>query len=451
MRLLLIVSRYPFPPRRGDRLRTVQALRALAPEHEVTVLAPAPPPGAPGPPPELAAPAVRWELYRPPGPLGRVRGIAAGAVSGFPLQSGLYRADGLEDVLRRLAPAADLAILQLVRLAPYRRLLGEVPVLVDLIDSLALSTVRRARFDAPWKAPALHAEARRLERWERRLVEGAAGSLLVCERDRQAVAADLSPTAGDESVRVVPVAVPDGGAGSVSGSPDAPPPVHGPGGPVLAVTGNLGYFPTREGLAWLMGSVWPRLRAQRPELRLVLAGSRLPRRLARRAVRAGAEVVPEPEDLSAVLRRATLALAPMRCGAGQPLKVLEAWAAGVPVVTTSWTAAGTAARPDDGTRGELVVAEGAEGWVDAILALLDDPDRRWRLADAGRARLRADYSFDAVRGGWTDAVRWAAARSAARAARSRAETASGRASSASARSAASSSSGTARSGDPPSR
>lgn len=411
MRLLLIVSRFPFPPRRGDRLRAVQALRALVPEHEVTVLAPEPPAGAPGPPPDLAAPAVRWELYRPPGPLDRLGGLAAAAVSGFPLQSGLYRAGGLADALRRLAPTADLAVLQLVRLAPYRRLLGETPVLVDLIDSLALSTARRARFDAPWMAPALDGEARRLERWERRLVEGAAGALLVCERDRQAVVAGLAPPAGDDSVRVVPVAVEEGGPALPSGPAN---------GPLLAVTGNLGYFPTREGLAWLLGSVWPRLRARRPELRLVLAGSRLPRRLARRAARAGAEVIAEPEDLTAVLRRSTLALAPMRCGAGQPLKVLEAWAAGVPVVTTSWTAAGTTGRPDDGTRGDLVVAEGAEGWVEAILGLLDDPARRRRLAASARERLRADYSFGAVRGGWTDAVRAAAARSAERAARSRA-------------------------------
>lgn len=408
----------------------------------MTVLAPAPPAGAPGPPPELASPSVRWELYRPPGPLGRVRGVAAAAVSGFPLQSGLYRADGLEDALRRLAPEAELAILQLVRLAPYRRLLGQTPLLVDLIDSLALSTARRARFDAPWMAPVLDAEARRLERWERRLVEGATGTLLVCERDRQAVTAGLTPAAGDDSVRVVPVAVED----DTSALPSVP-----SGAPVLAVTGNLGYFPTREGLRWLLGSVWPRLRARRPDLRLVLAGSRLPRRLARRAARAGAEVIVEPEDLTAVLRRATLALAPMRCGAGQPLKVLEAWAAGVPVITTSWTSGGTAARPDDGTRGDLVVAEGAEGWVEAVLGLLDDPARRRRLAASARERLRADYSFEAVRGGWTEAVRAAAERSAARAARLRAETASGRASSASARSAASSSSGTARSGAPPSR
>lgn len=402
MRIVLAVPRYPWPPRRGDQLRTLQAARALGRRHRVTLLVPEPPAGAPRPPKDLPG---RVVLYAAPGLAERAAGTAAAALRGLPLQSGLFASAGLSRVLAERLPSADLVVAQLVRLAPHlphplhpegTAAVG-VPLVVDLIDSLALSTRRRVGFDRPWLAPALRLEARRLERWEGRLAERAAATLLVSERDRAAVAA--SRPAAAERVRVVPVAVPAAEPSPRTGTAPEP---DGP--PVLAVTGNLGYFPTAEGLDWLLREVWPGLRARRPELRLVLAGSRPGRDLLRRARRAGAEVLVDPPSLGPVLRRAAVALAPMRCGAGQPLKVLEAWGAGVPVVTTPWTAAGTTCRPGE----DLLVAEGADGWTAAVLGLLEDPERRRRIAASARARLEADYGEERVARSWLEAAASAA-------------------------------------------
>jgi glycosyltransferase involved in cell wall biosynthesis len=425
LRILLAVPRYPFPPRRGDQLRTVQALHALGSRYRVTVLAPEPPPGAPSPElPGVSTETVHWVHYRPPGPLGRLGGLARAAASGRPFQSGLFDSTSLATAFAHHLPRADLAILQLVRLAPsLEGLAGGTPVLVDLIDSLALSTARRAGFDRAWLAPVLRAEARRLRRWEGRLVDRAELTLVVSERDRQALVAQGDSIEGSERVRVVPVAV-GGGATDAESEHLAKDPEKRVAPETLVVTGNLGYFPTLEGLRWLLAEVWPRLRRARPGLRLVLAGSRPPRSLAREAERSGAELLADPPDLRSILADATVALAPMRCGAGQPLKVLEAWAAGVPVVTTSWTAAGTSGRVGR----ELVVADGVEEWTGAVLELLDDPERRQRLAHAARLRLAADYSPGTVREAWLEAVRSAVSassgggtgRSATRAARSRA-------------------------------
>ncbi len=143
---------------------------------------------------------------------------------------------------------------------------------------------------------------------------------------------------------------------------------------------------------WFLREVWPGLRAVRPDLRLVLAGSRLPELVARAGAEAGAEIRPAPADLGAEIAGATASLAPMRCGAGQPLKVMEAWSAGVPVVATPWTALGTTGRPGE----DLLVASGVEEWRRAVLALLDDPALGARLAAAGRRRLVADYAPAAV-------------------------------------------------------
>jgi glycosyltransferase involved in cell wall biosynthesis len=162
------------------------------------------------------------------------------------------------------------------------------------------------------------------------------------------------------------------------------------------MTGNLGYFVNVDAVTWWLAEVWPVLRRVRPGLSVVVVGDR-PAKAVRQAVTAageGVRLIESPRDLRSVLEQATLALAPMRCGAGFPIKVLEAWACGVPVVASPWAVAGTSGRQGEDFR---VVGQHPIEWVSAILELLDDPAQRQRLADSGRRRLAADYSRETVR------------------------------------------------------
>ncbi|HUF79414.1 MAG TPA: glycosyltransferase family 4 protein [Thermoanaerobaculia bacterium] len=381
-RILIAASRYPWPPHRGDQVRALQVAELLAAGHDVSVLVPETAPGD-----GTAVPAnlpFRVVTYPRRPRLGAGAGLVRALLERLPLQAGLFWNPALGRALRRLAPENDLVILQLVRLAPHLIDLSGVPVLVDLVDSLALSTARRAELDRRALRPVLRLESRWLARWERRLVAESAGAMVVSQRDRDAIAQDL-PMEVAGRLHVVPLAIPAAPAG-----PSEPP--HPAGPPTLAITGNLGYFPTREGLMWLLDRVWPELRRLRPDLRLVAAGARPGRRLRLRLRAAGARLEEAPRDLRPALTRATVALAPMRGGAGQPMKVLEAWAAGVPVVATPWAAAGTTARPGE----DLLVAEDVAGWCRAVLALVDDAGLRARVAAAARARLVADYSAEGV-------------------------------------------------------
>ena len=151
------------------------------------------------------------------------------------------------------------------------------------------------------------------------------------------------------------------------------------------LTGNLGYFPNRDAARFLLAEVWPRLRRARPDLRLVVAGDRPPSSLARRLAAAGATLATRPPDLRALLAEATVAVAPLRCGSGVPLKVLDAWAAGVPVVASSFAAAGADGEPER----DLLVADAPHEWEAQVTRLLDDAGLRARLVEAGRARLAA--------------------------------------------------------------
>ncbi|HVR10687.1 MAG TPA: glycosyltransferase family 4 protein [Thermoanaerobaculia bacterium] len=435
-------------------------LQLLAPEHRVTLLTPAPRAGRPQLPPLPAGTVVA--TYRAAGRggertsagerlgaasdlsgsagerlgaagerlgaasdllgaagdlLGAAGGLARAAVHGLPLQSGLFFSADLRRQLRRLAPRADLVVLQLVRLAAHRADLGRTPVLIDLIDDLALNFSRRAAIDRWWLRPALALEARLLARAQCRLARSAAGVLLVCDRDRRELTAHLAAalagrvwTAGlaVETSGGPPSPSPAAGsAASASGlapgtafaSPLAPgaafagPPLPGAaafaGPPRLVFTGNLGYFVNADAISWWLREVWPALAARRPDLEVVVAGDR-PRPGLRRALAAAGSVtvVESPPDLPELLAGAAAALAPMRCGSGLPIKILEAWSRGVPVVASPWAAAGTT-----GVSGEdLLVAGSPRQWLEAMDRLLDDPAEGRRLAANGRRRLQADYS-----------------------------------------------------------
>jgi hypothetical protein len=369
-------------------------LELLAPEHRVTLLTPAPrageAPRAPAPP---LPPGASIETY---GAAGRAGGLARAAARGQPLQSGLFFSADLRRQLRLLAPRADLAVLQLVRLAAHRDDLGGTPVLVDLIDDLALNFSRRAAFDSWWLRPALAIEGRLLARAQRRLARTAAGVLLVCERDRREVTARL-PAALAGRVRTVGLAVePGGGAAEPAAG------VTGfAGQPRLVFTGNLGYFVNSDAISWWLREAWPAVAAGRPHLELVVAGdrpgSRLRRMLAAAALPAAGPgavtVVESPSDLPRLLAGAAAALAPMRCGSGVPVKILEAWSQGVPVIASPWAAAGTTGVPGE----DLLVASSPRQWVEAVDRLLQDPPAWRQLAANGRRRLLADYSRQQVK------------------------------------------------------
>ncbi len=377
MKILLVTSRYPWPPRRGDQIRAVQALDILAPEHEVTLLTPhtgeAPPAHVP----------FRIERYQPVR-TALLSGLARVAARGLPLQSALFYQPDLGRRLRELAPQADLGILQLVRLAVHLDDFGTTPILVDLIDSLALNTARRAEVDHPLLRPALRYEAHLLDKAERHLADRAAGVLLVCERDRQDLINRLPPDLGSK-VAMVRLAIP-----SQSRHPEG----REGSAPLLALTGNLGYFVNVDAVTWWLRDVWPALHKVRPDIRVVVAGDR-PSVAVRRAVkRAGVELIESPPDLRAIIAKASLALAPMRCGSGVPIKILEAWAVGTPVVATPWAAAGTTGKPGEDL---LVAGPHPAEWASAIRELLDDPRARARLAENGRRRLASDYSAEVVR------------------------------------------------------
>jgi glycosyltransferase involved in cell wall biosynthesis len=160
----------------------------------------------------------------------------------------------------------------------------------------------------------------------------------------------------------------------------------------VAFTGVLSHQPNVDAALYFAESVWPRVRAEVPAARYVIAGRDPDPALLAIAGRDGIEVHADVPDMHALLRTAWIAVAPMRTGAGIKNKVLEAWAAGKPVVMTEIAANGLSL--DAG--GDTLVCRDARAMAEQVVRLLRDDQERWRTGDGLHDRVRDAHSWMAA-------------------------------------------------------
>lgn len=177
-----------------------------------------------------------------------------------------------------------------------------------------------------------------------------------------------------------------------SGAPARP----DPGVPRLCYVGSLSWHPNAQGLDWFCTEVWPRVRAELPAAELVIAGSGLRTdaagrpRVPRAWQAPGIEVRGYVEDLEPLYAGSRAMIAPILGGSGVRIKLLEAFRAGMPVVTTPAGAAGL--RVTSGV--ELLVEPESEPerFARAVRTLLSDGALRERLRAAGYRYLAANHA-----------------------------------------------------------
>ncbi|MHA6784790.1 glycosyltransferase family 4 protein [Pseudonocardia saturnea] len=161
-----------------------------------------------------------------------------------------------------------------------------------------------------------------------------------------------------------------------------------PGGTVLFL-GALDNANNSAGIGWFAEHCWPALRA--PGVALHVVGRRAPAPLVDELRAAGADVTVDAPEVASHLAAADVFVNPVRHGAGINIKMIEAMAAGLPVVSTSVGARGLHWRDGE----HLLVADGPAAFRAAVQGLLDDPARRAELADAGRRFVTGE--LDGVR------------------------------------------------------
>ena len=168
---------------------------------------------------------------------------------------------------------------------------------------------------------------------------------------------------------------------------------------VIAFSGNWAYRPNFLAVKFFNSKIWPHLRIKYPELRWRLIGKNAPAIQDLVSTDTNIELIESVQDPVRELAKAKLVVVPLLSGSGTRIKILEAWAAGRAVVSTTIGAEGLPV-----TTGENIqIADGHAEFTKAVLALLKNQSKRCLLGNVGRKTYESKGSWPAA---WQSAEKW---------------------------------------------
>lgn len=384
MKALVVSPFVPHPPRDGGRIRIHALLSRLAARHDIELLTLAGPD-------EVDAVASLEEigirvtavLHSP----NRVGAMASAMASRTSLYAQLYQSKALSAFVADRLALQNLDVVQ----CEFSFLGGYVPA--------------RPRGGPPWIVDAHNIEFRlagavsgggvpyrlyaRRENTRRRGEEIGAFRradhvVAVSESD----AASIRRLVPEASVSVVPNGV-DIGAHRPSDR------AEGSREPSAVFVGKMDFRPNVDAARWFCEDILPRVREARPNFRLTICGGPVAPDVQQLADDPSVHVTGMVEDTDTYVEDAAVVVVPLRAGSGTRLKILEAFALGRPVVSTTIGCEGLEVKAGE----HLVIADGPAEMSQAVVELLDDPVRREALGLAGRelAEQRYDWTESAGR------------------------------------------------------
>ncbi|MCP4590460.1 MAG: TIGR03087 family PEP-CTERM/XrtA system glycosyltransferase [bacterium] len=375
MNVLYLAHRIPYPPNKGDKLRSFHQIKELSAHHRIWCAAFADDPG------DLVYAGVlhRWCQDVCVLPLNRTRAALRGLVNllrGGTTTEGFYRDPGMSAQLRRWCAEIrfDVLVVFSSGVANYAK---DLPVPVKVLDFCDLdsrkwwSYAQRKRFP---QGLLYRLEARRLARRELEWIEAFDHAALITETEK----ADLTPDAARKTTVV-------GNGVLMPGESDTAVPASR----IVGFVGAMDYAPNVDAVTWFVEQVWPRVQTAHPAARFQIVGRNPTARVRRLAKVQGVDVVGEVTHVIEAMKSWQVSVAPMHMGRGIQNKVLEAMAAARPVVLTPLAAAGLSSSDVE----HLVLAETPEEFATEVNRLLADVNTCQHLGAASRHVVAREHSW----------------------------------------------------------
>lgn len=388
MRILFLAHRIPYPPNKGDKIRAFNILRHLARRHEVHLACLIDDPADMRHVRALTqlVRSVRCVRMRPtlrkaalalPALLG-ARSISVSCFYSSHLQrqiDDLIGAMRVDAVFCSSSPMAEY-VFRSRRAAD----LGSATRLMDLIDVDSIKWRQYAERAPAWTAWLYRHEAGALAEYETRIARDFDRVLVVSAQERAcfpdaAAAARIAAVSNGVDLQFF---APRARAAGTSLPPK------------LVFTGVMDYPPNIEGVQWFVQNVWGRVRDAVPDACFFIVGSRPTAAVRQLDRHPGVVVTGFVEDVRDYLGEASACVVPLQIARGIQNKILEGMAMGKAVVCTSQAFEGLNAAA--GT--DIIVADGAEAFAAATIALLKDPARATQVGARARACVERHYSWD---------------------------------------------------------
>ncbi len=385
MRILFLSPRLCWPLRTGARVREYHLARALGRQASVTYVSFIGPgverPAAADLPFFADVHLVPLEgLYSP---LKILRGLAGR----WPLTILNYTTSAMKTKLSEIVARQRFDVIHVdgSSMAAYVPFLqaeigASLPAIYDWhnIDSEVLQRFSTSAGSAPKRAYAA-LTARRLAHAEREILRSGSGHAVCSEREKTQLLS-IEPKA--------PIAVIENGVDCTyfAGAAGAEPRRH------IVFVGSMDYAPNVEAAVWFARRIWPGVRERLPDCSLVLVGSNPAPAVRELASEPDVEVTGTVPDVRPYYDGALAAIVPLRTGGGTRLKILEAMAAGVPVVSSGVGAEGLAVTPG----ADIDIVEAESEWIRALAALAEQSQLWSERAACGLRLVQSRYDWQIV-------------------------------------------------------
>ena len=376
MKILFLTPRFPYPPLKGEQLRAYNFIKLLSQRgHEIFLLS------FGDKNDELHIPRLRKYC----GQIKLIRlSLAEKAlnfvkcfISRYPMQLFPFFSKKMSAEISCILEdnKIDLAQIELVRMAHFSGYFKKTPVVLDLVDCLALNMQRRHQKEKHFKKAAFYLEWGRMKRYEDHILSGKGRFLVVSNAEKKALG-------GKNNIDVIPVGI---------DVPKAASPLSKKMNKII-FTGNMSYFPNKNAVKHFIKHIFPLIKKEIPSAEFHIVGANPPKKIL--SLHNGKDIFVHGfvENMSDHIRTSCVAVAPLTTGTGIQIKVLEAMACEVPVVATSCAVQGI----DCENGKHVLVADEPKAFAQRVIELMKNEAERIKLASKALQLIKDEYNWTKI-------------------------------------------------------
>lgn len=389
-KLLYLVHRLPYPPNKGDKVRSYHLLRHLLQQHRVFLGTFVDDPADEAYLDTVRALCSDLHVGNIQPRVAKLRSLA-GLLTHQALSLHYYQNAGMQAWVEQTLKdhQIDAIVIFSSVMAQYVDAKSSIPMLVDFVDVDSAKWTQYAP-DHRWPLSWLYQrEGKRLLAFEQSVAQRAQRSFFVTDNE-----AEMFRQRAPESADTVDAVSNGVDADFFAPDPARPSPftslAKASAQIPLIFTGAMDYWPNIDAVSWFVADILPALRAQWPNLCFYIVGRSPPQAVLNLAA-PDVVVTGTVADVRPYLQYAAAVVAPLRVARGIQNKILEAMAMARPVVAAQSCVQAIDAHPET----ELLAATSAADFVSQIGALLASPERSERVGSAGRQRVLHSYSWAA--------------------------------------------------------
>jgi polysaccharide biosynthesis protein PslH len=375
MKILVALSRFPWPLEKGDKLRAWYQLQGLAANNELHLICLNEKPVSANDLAQLDFCASVQVIVQ--SKLSSAFKMLRSFFNPLPFQVNYFRSQAMKNAIATTIQQHKIEVcyVQLVRLGENLPFDQERRWVLDYMDTFSIGMGLRVAESNFLMRPFVRSEANRLRKYETKIAAHFDEMVIISQRDAEGLAPVIR-----EEIHIIP-----NGVGE-NFFEDLPQPAEKDFD--LIFFGNMGYHPNVQSARWLVEEVLPILHRKGIRPKLCIAGAR-PAPLIKAFESSEITVTGFVDDIRSFVLRSKVSVAPLVGGQGLQNKLLESMAMRIPVITTPVANAGLGAREGE----EMMVCDGAEAFAQGIETLLNDPEKSAQLAAKGRSFVEANFRW----------------------------------------------------------